>query len=81
MDDTFYELLTTEINKYPEYTFLNEEVKEFSRISRWKDVTVDEFRTFLGLLFHMGTVSMNRIEDYWKKNPLLNFPIFPAKMS
>lgn len=81
MDDTFYALLINEINKYAEYTFLNGELKEFSRLGRWKDVTVDEFRTFLGLLFHTGTVSMNRIQDYWKKDPLFNIPIFGAKMS
>ncbi|CAK1600359.1 unnamed protein product [Parnassius mnemosyne] len=37
-----------------------------ARISRWKELTVEEFKTFLGLLLHTGTAKMNRLTDYWK---------------
>jgi hypothetical protein len=37
-----------------------------ARISRWKELTVEEFKTFLGLLLHTGIAKMNRLTDYWK---------------
>ncbi|KAG8320785.1 hypothetical protein J6590_060743 [Homalodisca vitripennis] len=37
----------------------------------WKDLTVNEFKTFIGILLHMGTVRLNRIKDYWKTNYFL----------
>ena len=39
-----------------------------SRIKYWKDITIPEAKVFLGLLFHMGTIKLNRIQDYWKKH-------------
>ncbi|XP_057658777.1 piggyBac transposable element-derived protein 4-like isoform X1 [Diorhabda carinulata] len=40
-------------------------------IKTWKDLERDEFLYFLGLLFHMGTVSLNRLSDYWNTDPIL----------
>ncbi|CAG5035422.1 unnamed protein product [Parnassius apollo] len=52
-----------------------------SRIHYWKNVTVSEFKIFLGLLFHMGTIKLNRIQDYWKKHRLFNLTCFSEHMS
>ncbi|CAB3232799.1 unnamed protein product [Arctia plantaginis] len=52
-----------------------------SRIQYWKNVTVSEFRVFLVLLFHMGTIKLNRIQDYWKKHRLFNQTCFREHMS
>lgn len=30
-----------------------------SRITPWKELTVDEFKTFLGLLYHTGSIIWN----------------------
>jgi len=38
-------------------------------------------KTFLSLLFHMGTIKMPRLEDYWKTNKLFNLPFFRTYMS
>ncbi|XP_056640425.1 piggyBac transposable element-derived protein 4-like isoform X2 [Diorhabda sublineata] len=40
-------------------------------IKTWKDLERDEFLYFLGLLFHTGTVSLNRLSDYWNTDPIL----------
>lgn len=52
-----------------------------SRISRWKDITPTEMKIFLGLLFHMGTIRLNRINDYWKTHYLFNLQVFATFMS
>ncbi|KAF9416069.1 hypothetical protein HW555_006481 [Spodoptera exigua] len=51
------------------------------RMRLWKDVTVPEIKTFFGILFHMGTIKINRVTDYWKKHPLFNLPAFSKYMS
>lgn len=38
-------------------------------------------KIFFGLLFHMGTIKLNRFEDYWKKCRLFNIPCFRECMS
>ncbi|GBP38809.1 PiggyBac transposable element-derived protein 4 [Eumeta japonica] len=36
-----------------------------SRMSRWKDTTVDEMYVFLAIILTMGILVKSRIEDYW----------------
>lgn len=38
-------------------------------------------KKFLSLVFHMGTIRLNRLEDYWKTNDLFNIPFFRENMS
>lgn len=57
------------------------ERKDFSRIIGWKPITVSELRIFLGLLFHMGTIPLSRLQDYWKTDRLFSIPIFGQQMS
>jgi hypothetical protein len=44
-------------------------VLEHSRLNGWKDVTI--VKVFLGILFHMGTIQMSYLLDYWRTDPLL----------
>lgn len=44
-------------------------------------MTVEEMKIFLGLLLHMGTIRLNRLNDYWKTHQLFNIPVFRSKMS
>lgn len=69
VDVDFLNLIVQETNQYAEECFLSG-VANNSRITLWKNVTVTELRIFLGLLLHMGTIKLNRINDYWKKDPL-----------
>ncbi|CAB3233183.1 unnamed protein product [Arctia plantaginis] len=55
--------------------------RDYSKIISWKDVTVPEMRIFLGLLFHMGTIPLSRLNDYWKTDRLFSIPIFAQQMS
>lgn len=36
---------------------------------------------FIGLLFHMGTIGLSRLEDYWKTSRSFNIPSFREYMS
>lgn len=51
-----------------------------ARIFAWKPLTVEELKTFIGLIYHTGTAKMNRIVDYWKVHRLYK-SVFPQYMS
>ncbi|KAJ8944292.1 hypothetical protein NQ314_009508 [Rhamnusium bicolor] len=78
--EEFYLYLCTKANTHA-VELLSKSNGVQSRISRWQDVTIEEMKKFVGLLSHMGTVRINRINDYWKKHYLFNFSIFATFMS
>lgn len=41
-----------------------------SRFARWTDMSLTEFRCFLGILLLMGTIKLNRMGDYWSNHYL-----------
>lgn len=75
------QMIITETNAYAEEVFLSETTKEKSRITRWKDVTLDEMRIFFGLVIHTGSIRLNRLQDYWKTHWLYNLPAYKEYMS
>jgi len=78
--NTFWEFLVEEANSYAVEVFLNSD-RSNSRISTWKNTDVVEMKKCIALLFHTGTIRVNRLEDYWKTNELFNFHIFRSTMS
>lgn len=58
-----------------------ESLKENSLLNGWKEVSVSEMKTFLGLLFAMGLVQKPEIKSYWSTNPILATPFFNDSMS
>nr|CAI5866515.1 unnamed protein product [Callosobruchus analis] len=80
LNDNFFELVLECTNNYA-VQILSQTTSDKSRITNWKDVTEEEFRIFLGLLFHLGTIKMNRINDYWKTHYLFSLPAFSRYMS
>lgn len=52
-----------------------------SRTKFWYPVTCEEIKLFFGVLFHMGFIKLNRINDYWKKDIFFNIGIFGQAMS
>lgn len=81
LTDSFIEKVVEETNVYAVEVFLSEKTKEKSRVIAWKETTSDELLIFLGLLLHMGHIRLNRLQDYWKKDPLFNIPVFSQNMS
>lgn len=75
-----FDTIVQEMNNYAEELFLRGS-EASSRIGEWRTLEVDEFKVFLGLLFHTGTISLKRLEDYWKTNYLFNLPCWRQHMS
>lgn len=42
-----------------------------ARFNKWKEVTIDEFKIFIGIILFMGTVKLNRMADYWSQHYLM----------
>jgi hypothetical protein len=55
--------------------------KIHARITKWKPLCVPEFRVFLGLLFHMGTIKLARVVDYWSTDEQFQIGYFSKNMS
>lgn len=70
IDDIFLQSIVTETNKYAEELFLSQNTKEKSRICNWKQLSLEELKTFLGLLFHTGILRLPEIQHYWKHDEL-----------
>lgn len=68
-------------NEYALEVLLKPDLTPKSRICKWKDLTVPELRVFIGLILHMGTIRLNRLQDYWKTDWLLNFACFRKCMA
>uniref|UniRef100_A0A1B6E873 Uncharacterized protein n=1 Tax=Clastoptera arizonana TaxID=38151 RepID=A0A1B6E873_9HEMI len=81
LDDVFLESIVRETNKYALKTFCGPETTPQSRITRWKDITVEELKIFLGLMIHTGTIRINRLQDYWKTDEMFDLKYFRKHMS
>lgn len=75
-DDIILEQIVESTNAYANH-LLQLNVLPHARISRWKPITVQKLFIFLGILFQMGHVKLNRYSSYWKKHRLYN--LFPNK--
>lgn len=81
MEDLFLENVVKATNEYAWELFLQPNLTPRTRIKKWRDMTVQELKKFIGLLFHMGTVRVNRFSDYWKKDRMFNFGFVREQMS
>jgi hypothetical protein len=79
-DEKFYNYIVDQTNAYA-VDILAQTEGDRSRITQWKDITIDDFKLWLGLLFHTGTIRSNRLSDYWKKDYLFNLTVFSQFMS
>lgn len=81
IDEIFLEHIVRETNRYALEVFFGPSTTPQSRITRWKDLTVEEIKIFIGLLLHTGTIRMSRIQDYWRKGKLFGLTCFSDYMS
>ncbi|XP_022823950.1 piggyBac transposable element-derived protein 4-like [Spodoptera litura] len=70
---SFLRNLACMTNEHAEKIITGTIMKPESRLRRWKATTAEEILTFLGILFFMGTVTLSKINDYWKKSHLVSF--------
>ncbi|XP_046662705.1 piggyBac transposable element-derived protein 4-like [Homalodisca vitripennis] len=81
LDDIFLENIVRESNIYAFEVYGKPNLGEHSRINKWQDLTVPELKVFIGLLLHMGTIRLNRYQDYWKTSRLFDIKCFRDQMS
>lgn len=77
----FLQTIIDESNNYAVEVLVCPGTRVKSRITEWKTLSLDEFKVFLGLFLHTGTISLSRLSDYWKTDPLFNLPLFRRYMS
>ena len=51
------------------------------KYEKWTTITESELRAYFGFCMLMGIVSIPEIDDYWKKNPLLNYSPISSRIS
>lgn len=81
IDDELLQTIVAKTNRYAFDFFCGPTTEPQSRIHRWKDLTIDELKKFIGLLLHTGTFKLNRLNDYWKTNRMFNLSCFREHMS
>lgn len=81
VDDVLLENIVQCTNAYAWEVYGKPSLIPKSRINKWKDLTVPELKTFIGLLIHMGTVRINRFNDYWNTSRYFDFKFVREQMS
>lgn len=81
LNNHFVERIIEYSNAYAFLVLGKNDLTPDSRITKWKDLTLDEFLKFVGLILHTGTIRLNRLQDYWKSDSLFNLPVFRQVMS
>lgn len=72
---SFLGTLANMTNEHATQVINTTNIKPESRLRRWKPTNANEMRTFLGILFFMGTVRLSKINDYWRKSHLITFKL------
>ena len=81
IDDTDYENISDETNRYAAQ-FLHEKVlKEKSRFQKWMDTCASIKKEFFAINLAMGILSEMDVSEYWTLNPVTSTPFFPTVMS
>lgn len=67
LDVEFLQGIVQKTNAYALELFCEPNITPKSRITNWKDITVEELKIFLGLLIDMGLNRKPNVQDYWQK--------------
>ncbi|XP_012224566.2 piggyBac transposable element-derived protein 4 [Linepithema humile] len=78
--EEFYKLIIDQTNLNANRVLQKTTGSKNVRIQAWKPLDIEEFKVFLGLLFHMGNIQLPSIEHYWKTNYLYNLTVFRDHM-
>ena len=68
------EMIVYESNRY------TRQVMGEERYRSWKKITVEELKAFFGFSILMGIDHLPSIDDYWSKDPLLNYAPIAEKI-
>ena len=81
MTDDFWNNLVARSNEYAQRVINSSRpLRRKSVLNKWKEVTVSEMKQFVGLVFHMGLVSMPTYKSYWSEDRLYKNEMFKSVM-
>ena len=77
LTDQIMEHIVLETNLYAEqYIASNaDSMSEHSNARSWEETTVNEMKTFIGLILLMGVIYKPRLHLYWSTDELYNSPM------
>jgi len=82
LTDEFLDDLVSNTNEYPnKLSNSSRPLRRRSMLNLWKDVSSDEMRKFIGLIFSMGLISLPSYKKYWSKDVLYKNENFSSTMS
>ena len=74
--ERLYRLIVRETNRY-----VRQEEQRLGKQVNWTELTINEFRTWLGLYFVMGIVQKPTLHSYWDKTGMSATPAFGKVMT
>ena len=82
-NDSDFEVLTTETNRYAKSYLENATLRQFSRLKRWpaEGITVSDMKCFIACTIAMGLTVQEDLADYWSTDPVMLTPFYPSTMS
>ena len=80
LTDDLLNSFVAETNRYAQSWIQGHSLRRHSRAQKWRDVTFDEMKVFIGLTLLMGLVKLPRLDLYWTKDSLFHVPLFKAVM-
>ena len=75
-----WDYLVNNTNKYAQHK-LSQYTKTHSRYKKWKPVTTNEMKAFVGVILNMGIIQLQNLQDYWSTNPTSSIPFFRSVFS
>ena len=72
--------IVAQCNLYAQQFIQSNPTSFYSRPFEWRDLTVEEFKIFLGLTLNMGLNKKNELQAYWSTKPIYHMPIYSAVM-
>ena len=78
-NDSDFEVLTTETNRYAKSYLENATLRQFSRLKRWpaEGITVSDMKCFIACTIAMGLTVQEDLADYWSTDPVNVDPVLP----
>ena len=82
-NDSDFEVLTTETNRYAKSYLENATLRQFSRLKRWpaEGITVSDMKCFIACTIAMGLTVQEDLADYWSTDLVMLTPFYPSTMS
>ncbi|KAG8238150.1 hypothetical protein J437_LFUL017263 [Ladona fulva] len=80
LSDDFWEMLSSETNRYAKQVVESEQYKEKDIDKKWFDANPDEMKVFFALCIIMSQMKKTWVQMNWSKRAIIHTPIFGETM-